>query len=172
MNNIKRLRMRNDLGLSLDELSRKVEISHSILSLLENEKRPLRQAHITRLSSFFNVSTDYLLGKSEKGISVWYKDDWYDITEKQYEDLKLNGHLTENVRISQGFLTEYEMAMENGGDVNKINTAKYFIYRETDVPLKEIRGKSETFDKLEELLGSLTEDQAKKVLKFIQDYII
>jgi transcriptional regulator with XRE-family HTH domain len=57
MNRIKVLR--NEAGLSLRELGKKVEITFSTLGLLETEKQPLRQHHIERLSSFFNCSADY-----------------------------------------------------------------------------------------------------------------
>ena len=79
--------LRNEAGLSLRELGKKVGITFSTLGLLETEKQPLRQHHIERLSSFFNCSADYLLGKSDEGIGVYFNDDYKMISHKKYIDL-------------------------------------------------------------------------------------
>ena len=63
MNNLRKLR--KEKKMTLDELAKATRISKSGLSYLENEKRPFTQEHLEILSTFFSVSTDYLLGKTE-----------------------------------------------------------------------------------------------------------
>ena len=63
MNNLKKLRLQNNL--TLKELSKKVNIVTSTISCLENGKRQFTQEHLEILSKFFECSTDYLLGKTD-----------------------------------------------------------------------------------------------------------
>lgn len=63
MNNLRKLR--NEQKITMDELSAKTNISKSVISYLENEKRPFTQEHLEILSKFFKVSIDYLLGKTD-----------------------------------------------------------------------------------------------------------
>lgn len=63
MNNLRKLR--KEKNLTLVELAEKTRISKSALSFLENEKRTFTQEHLEILTTFFGVSTDYLLGKTE-----------------------------------------------------------------------------------------------------------
>lgn len=62
MNNLKKLR--EDKNLSLRDIAIIAETTHSQLSRVENKKAHLTQKQIITLSTFFNVSTDYLLGLS------------------------------------------------------------------------------------------------------------
>jgi len=63
MNNLKLLR--TEKKLTMRELAEKVGICYTTISSLENGKRPFNLDHLQRLSSFFNVSYDYILGKSD-----------------------------------------------------------------------------------------------------------
>ena len=51
--------------MTIRELGEKVNISYSTISAMENEIRPFTQANLELLCSFFNVSSDYLLGYSD-----------------------------------------------------------------------------------------------------------
>lgn len=62
MNNLKLLR--TEKHLNMRELADKVGICYTTISCLETGKRPFNLDHLQRLSSFFNVSYDYILGKS------------------------------------------------------------------------------------------------------------
>lgn len=64
MNNLKLLRVEKHLNMR--ELADKVGICYTTISSLENEKRPFNLDHLTRLSQFFDVSFDYILGKSDE----------------------------------------------------------------------------------------------------------
>lgn len=63
MNRLKELR--KEKRLTIRELGERVNISYSTISAMENEIRPFTQANLELLCSFFNVSSDYLLGYSD-----------------------------------------------------------------------------------------------------------
>lgn len=85
MNNLKKLRLQNNL--TLQELAKKVNIVASTISYLENGKRQFTQENLELLSKFFNCSTDYLLGKTNNPNSVIIKvaDSDGTITEVQHQ---------------------------------------------------------------------------------------
>lgn len=66
MNNIKYLR--NHEKLTIRELSEMCGLSRPVLSRLENEERKPKANQIQILSDFFFVTSDFLLGISDKGI--------------------------------------------------------------------------------------------------------
>lgn len=68
MSRLKELRMKNNL--TLRELDEKVNINYSQLARIERGESMLTQQHIEVLTSFFNVSADYLLGLPSKSISM------------------------------------------------------------------------------------------------------
>lgn len=67
MNRIKLLR--EEKGLNQIELGKIIDVSGQALGMYENGKRDLSTENVVRLAEFFNVSTDYLLGKSDKRTS-------------------------------------------------------------------------------------------------------
>lgn len=68
MNRLKQLR--EDKRMTLRELADKVNINFTALSRIENGNRNLSDNDIFILTSFFNVSSDYLLGlTNEKNTS-------------------------------------------------------------------------------------------------------
>jgi repressor LexA len=60
MNRIKQLR--NENGITQRELAKLLGIEISAVSKLEVGRVPLKEEYIIKLASFFNVSTNYLLG--------------------------------------------------------------------------------------------------------------
>ncbi|MGN1012255.1 MAG: helix-turn-helix domain-containing protein [Clostridia bacterium] len=62
MNRIKSLR--EDLKLSQEELANKLNLSKGIISLYEQEKRKPSLEILIQLSEIFNVSIDYILGRT------------------------------------------------------------------------------------------------------------
>lgn len=57
--------LREELGLKQEELANKISVSPSAIGMYETNKREPNNELILRLADFFNVSTDYLLGKSD-----------------------------------------------------------------------------------------------------------
>ena len=54
--------LRNEEGISLAAMSKKVEIPQSSLSRWENGKADITSFNLIKLAKYFHVSTDYLLG--------------------------------------------------------------------------------------------------------------
>jgi len=67
MNRIKQLRLERDM--SQEDLSKVLNVKRAVISKYELEQVPLSGETIMRLASFFDVSTDYLLGMSEDSAS-------------------------------------------------------------------------------------------------------
>lgn len=62
---MKRIKLlRESKGLTLDALSKLTHVHKSTLSRIENGLQEAKQSHIEILSEFFEVSTDYLLDKT------------------------------------------------------------------------------------------------------------
>ena len=57
--------LRKELGLSQEEFAKKVSMTQQRISAYEKEKREPDLETIKQFADFFNVSTDYLLGKSD-----------------------------------------------------------------------------------------------------------
>lgn len=63
MNRIKELR--NEKNINQDVLAKLLGLEIAGISKLETERVPLKDEYILKLADYFNVSTDYLLGKSD-----------------------------------------------------------------------------------------------------------
>ncbi len=63
MNRIKQLR--NEKNITQDVLAKLLGLEIAGISKLETERVPLKDEYIIKLSDYFKVSTDYLLGKSD-----------------------------------------------------------------------------------------------------------
>ncbi|WP_311564343.1 helix-turn-helix domain-containing protein [Peptoniphilus duerdenii] len=56
--------LRQQKNLTQKELAKKLNINHSVLSRIETNERPIKDDELLKIADFFNVSTDYLLGRS------------------------------------------------------------------------------------------------------------
>ena len=61
-NRISELRQKNKL--TQKELADKLNINYSVLSRIETGERSIRDDELLEIADFFNVTTDYLLGRS------------------------------------------------------------------------------------------------------------
>lgn len=57
--------LREEKGLKQEELAKIMSVSPSTIGMYEINKREPNNELILKLSEYFNVSTDYLLGKSD-----------------------------------------------------------------------------------------------------------
>lgn len=62
-NRIKQLR--EEKGINQEELAKKISVSPSAIGMYETNKREPNNSLTLKLATFFEVSTDYLLGKSD-----------------------------------------------------------------------------------------------------------
>ena len=160
MNRIKALR--DEANLSLRELGKLTGITHSTVSWLETEKQPLRQHHIERLCAFFNCTTDFLLGKSDTGIGVFFKDDFMYVNIRQYQEL--NKKYECEVSIIETDLPNSTFKVWN----KEVVLSKKQVYRFIKADSKDFE---DVRSQLNAILDSLSENDLSKVLKFINDYI-
>lgn len=73
MNRLKFLR--NEKGENLEKIAKYLDVSIQTISNYENGKREMTPDTIIKLAEYFNVSTDYLLGKSDIRNPNTQKDD-------------------------------------------------------------------------------------------------
>ncbi len=57
--------LRNEAGLSQTQLAQKLEITQRKLSYLESGQSEPDMETLCRMADFFDVTTDYLLGRTE-----------------------------------------------------------------------------------------------------------
>ena len=100
-NKISKLRERR--GLSQVQLAEKLHMSQGSLGMYETGKRKPSLETLELIADFFNVSTDYLLGREEGGEKI------YDIDEMINNAMMFKGEpLTENDReILRGVIEGY-----------------------------------------------------------------
>lgn len=68
-------------GLSQDELAAKIETTKAVISLLENEKRPLSSKWLRRLAEALDTQPGYILDHDPNEISSDIFDIWSRIDE-------------------------------------------------------------------------------------------
>ena len=100
MNNLKKLRERYELTFrALDD---KVGIDFSTLSQLEKSGIKLTMNSIGKLTDFYNVTSDYLIGASDYGFHVIYKykekEEATTITESELDYAKEQHCLLEDIQ--------------------------------------------------------------------------
>jgi len=58
--------LREARGLGIRELARGIGCNHSLISLYESQKREPTISILRKISDYFNVSADYLIGKIDE----------------------------------------------------------------------------------------------------------
>lgn len=84
-------RLREQRGMSQPQLAKELNVATSTIGMWETGKRGLKDESLRVLADFFNVSTDYLLGRTdvkEKSptLVAAHLDD--DLTEEQLDEVK------------------------------------------------------------------------------------
>ncbi|MGN1205511.1 MAG: helix-turn-helix domain-containing protein [Eubacterium sp.] len=70
--------LRKSFGLTQDELANKLDVSRSTIGMYENGSREPDYETLEAIADFFNVDTDYLLGRTTKTTVLpehYYLDD-------------------------------------------------------------------------------------------------
>lgn len=172
MNETNKLRkLRYGAELSLKELSSGCGIALSVLCYLENGERPFRQAHIDRLCAFFDVSSDYLLGKSDSWIGVHFIPsegeacEYRKIKESELDGLASEGALRTCVRVS----ATGGMGITDGGSV--VPGMPLHVVREAEMGSLPYDKASALRDEIESEVRSMGERELEKTLRFIREYI-
>lgn len=88
--------LREELGLKQEELAKKLSVSSSAIGMYERDAREPNNELMLKIANFFNVSLDYLLGKSdirnpEKEEPSWlsdFMDNYVPPSEKQKQQIR------------------------------------------------------------------------------------
>ncbi|AQS57025.1 helix-turn-helix domain-containing protein [Novibacillus thermophilus] len=105
---------RNIKGWSQRELARRVGLNYSVMNRIESGKRPVGDTELRKIAEVLDVSTDYLLGrtddpipdKAEKTFEEWINDPETVIFFKDY--LKAPEERKEELRRFWEFMKEQE----------------------------------------------------------------
>ena len=170
MNRLKTLRSRS--GITLRDLARYVDIPSATISLIENGKQPLREIHVQKLTSFFDVTSDYLLGFSNTGIGIYFESSKDDNDHVMISASELE-RIQERYEIKETLIhrTPSDWTIKTQTYETRIIRTEYLLFRSVDVP-KELAHLSESVrDNINSELDKLDGKDLEKVLKFIRDYI-
>lgn len=74
------LNLRESQNLSQVELGRRIGINNTIINKIESGTRSVSAEELGKFADFYDVSTDYLLGKTDKR-------HYYDLSQKEEADL-------------------------------------------------------------------------------------
>lgn len=84
--------LREESGMKQEDLANKMSVSPSAIGMYETNKREPNNELILKLAQFFNVSTDYLLGKTDvknpgKQIDDVLNEAMIGMSKEEYESL-------------------------------------------------------------------------------------
>lgn len=57
--------LRENMNMSQKELAEKINLNTSVMNRIESGERPIRDEELVKLSEIFDVSADYLLGRTD-----------------------------------------------------------------------------------------------------------
>ena len=115
MNRLKELRL--SLDLTQLQLSKKIHVAQNTISQYEKDRRGINIEILEKLTSFFNVSADYLFGWTDEParIQPLFKKNEIELI-KKYRQLDADG----KKRISYALNLEYQMAAKPDEQNNSI----------------------------------------------------
>lgn len=120
----KRLKkLRNELGLEREELAEKLGLTYWALSKYENDDREPDHKTLKLFADFFNVSSDYLLGRTnvrqQPEILAAHRTDNYDgpLPQEALEELeRFKAYIRHKYRHWKPGMTQSEYLKKYGGD--------------------------------------------------------
>lgn len=121
--------MREEKGISLDKLSEDLHINKSTLSRIENGLREPKKSTIEEYANYFDVSTDYLLGRTDVRNSLFINKN-----EKDYdaENFKTEKELIENMYLDEDMKEVFNIFSELSQDAREkaLKVAELFLLDE------------------------------------------
>lgn len=171
MNNNRLRYLRTSHGITLRSLSEYTGIQFSTIGFLEKGQRPFRQVHIDKLISFFNVTADYLLGRSETGLYVYpqFGDETEPLLFSESEFQKVQSKITPTVMKRPVILSA---KFANEIDEDTYTETSYYVYRELKGSVEEYDLSNNIKEKIILSLKKMDQEQLKKLNQFIEDYIL
>lgn len=162
-NNLRKLR--KSLHLTTRDLAKYTGIVYSTITLLEKGKRLFRQVHIDKLTDFFNVTADYLLGKNNVGIYVHpeFGDEIILFSEEEYN---------KSQELIETIIMKRPITITGKIDNEPINVTPYTVYREIKGSAEDYDNSISLVDKINTSLKKMSNEQLKKTYSFIKDFIL
>lgn len=125
--------LRKEHSMTQPMLADKLSVSQSTVTSWENDRRSVSNEDLIKLSALFNVSTDYLLGNTNKR-------HYYDLTEKDerdiqkelqnmIDDLKQSGPISfskDDAEMDEATKEALIISLENALRIAKIEAKKKF----------------------------------------------
>lgn len=170
MNNLKRLRY--DAELSLRELADATGLVHTTISRLEMGTRKFSSKHIAVLCGFFDVTSDYLLGRSDSGIGIYLMDSAFGgrehrfVSEREYADMRLREGYSQRV-----FSNGSPIYISGGGGADDYAIPPKSIARSLIIEAKESDDAEKKRTEIKALLDMMDAKELDKTLRFIKEYI-
>ncbi|MCI9916509.1 helix-turn-helix transcriptional regulator [Clostridioides difficile] len=126
----KRLKeLRIDAGLKQSELARKLDISPSTIGMYEQGRRSADQETLLKISDLFDVSTDYLLGRTNVRNNLFISKNGRDY---DAENFKTEKELIENMYLDEDMRKVFNVFSELSEDAREkaLKVAELFLLDE------------------------------------------
>lgn len=165
MNNIRWLM--DDAKITNRPVADYTTISNGVLTELYNGKRQLRQTHLDRLTYFFTVTNDFILGKSNDGIGIYTDDD----SELRYIDKETYMRVRDRiqVRVVESLIPITFEIIRTANYENKRVTIDHYIERVFNGKFSELVSSKEL---LQKYVDKMNDEQVEKTVKFIENFIL
>lgn len=171
MNRLKKLRVNS--GLPLRALEKYLGIPNATLSLIENGKQPMREIHVQKITLFFDVTSDYLLGYSNTGIGVYF-DSSDDDNDHAYISASELESLKERYEVKEELLhrpNSEPWVIRTSVYEEVLYTSEYMMFRSVNIPKEKALLSESLRESIISKLNSFDTKQLEKVLNFMKDYI-
>ncbi len=166
MNRLKVLR--NRANITLRDLSKYISLRNATISDIENGKQPMREIHVQKLTSFFDVTSDYLLGYSNSGLGIYFSDDDHTyISESEANRIQESNIIKEELIHH----ASSDWVIKEPSTNIRIYRGEYSIFRSVDMSKENANISESTKQEIINELARLDERELEKVLKFINEYI-
>lgn len=171
MNRLKKLRV--GAGLPLRVLEKYLNIPNATLSLIENGKQPMREIHVQKITNFFDVTSDYLLGYSNTGIGIYFASS-EDDNDHEYISASELEKLKESYEVREDLLhrTNTEpWVIRTSVYEEKVYTSEYILFRSVNISKEKASISASLREQIVNKLNSYDTRQLEKLLMFMKEYI-
>lgn len=171
MNRLKKLRV--SAGLPLRVLEKYLGIPNATLSLIENGKQPMREIHVQKITTFFDVTSDYLLGYSNTGIGIYFASSEDDndhayISGSELEKLKESYEVKEELLHRPN--TE-PWVIKTSVYETTVYTSEYVLFRSVNISKENASISDSLREQIISKLNTFDTRQLEKLLMFMKEYI-
>lgn len=171
MNRLKQLRL--SANITQNTLCNYVKIRRSALSDIENGKQPMREIHLRKLTAFFDVTSDYLLGYSNTGIGIYFASS-EDDNDHEYISAGELEKLKESYEVNEDLLhrTNTEpWVIRTSVYEEKVYTSEYILFRSVNISKEKASISASLREQIVNKLNSYDTRQLEKLLMFMKEYI-